>query len=58
MAFGQVTSEYQEHSDAVNTSSAPKVGYADSDGSSSTNHVRRTQTVYPTAGSCTPATTA
>jgi len=44
-AFGQVTSEYQEHSGAVNTSTTLKVGYAYATGAS--NHVRRTQTVYP-----------
>jgi len=40
-AFVWAASEYQEHSDAVTTSSTPKVDCAYSGGSLSTNHVGR-----------------
>src|SRR5206468_9783399 len=43
--FGQLITEYQAHSGAVNTSTSPKVQYAYADGSA--NHVRRTSITYP-----------
>jgi RHS repeat-associated protein len=43
--FGLLTTDYQSHSGAVNTSTSPKVQYAMSDGSS--NHARLTALIYP-----------
>ena len=43
--FGQLATEYQSHSGAVNTGTTPKVQYAYSDGSA--NHSRRTSMTYP-----------
>jgi RHS repeat-associated protein len=43
--FSQVTTEYQSHSGAVNTSTSPKVQYAYANGAS--NHVRKTSITYP-----------
>ena len=44
-SFGQLVTEYQEHSGAVNTSTSMKVQYAYADGSA--NHVRQTSLTYP-----------
>ncbi len=43
--FDQLTTEYQEHSGAVNTSTSKKVQYAYANGSSNT--IRRTSMTYP-----------
>lgn len=43
--FSQLTTEYQEHGGAVNTSTSPKVQYAYTDGSA--NHTRPTSLTYP-----------
>ncbi len=45
--LGQVTTEYQSHSGAVNTSTSPKVQYVYSEMSGGANHSRLTQVVYP-----------
>jgi hypothetical protein len=43
--FQQLTTEYQEHGGAVNTSTTPKVQYAYADGSA--NYTRLTKLTYP-----------
>ena len=43
--FGQLETEYQSHSGAVNTSTSPKVQYGYANGSSNT--IRRTDVTYP-----------
>jgi RHS repeat-associated protein len=43
--FGQLSTEYQEHDGAVNSSTSPKVGYSYADGSQ--GYIRLTQLVYP-----------
>jgi hypothetical protein len=43
--FGQLVTEYQEHSGAVSTSNTPKVQYAYAGGSD--NHIRPTSVTYP-----------
>jgi hypothetical protein len=43
--FGQLESDYQSHSGAVNTGTTPKVNYAYANGSA--NHIRRTKITYP-----------
>ena len=43
--FGQLTTEYQSHAGAVNTSTTPKVQYAYANGSANT--IRRTSCTYP-----------
>jgi len=45
--LGQLTTEYQSHSGAVNTSTTPKVQYGYSEMSSGVNHSRLTSTTYP-----------
>jgi RHS repeat-associated protein len=45
--FGQLTSDWQEHGGAVNTSSTPRVQYGYADGSSGSNQVRGTTLTYP-----------
>jgi hypothetical protein len=44
-AFGQLTTESQSHSGAVNVSTTPKVGYGYADGSANT--IRPTGLTYP-----------
>src|SRR5262249_61216800 len=44
---GQLTTEYQSHSGAVNTSTTPKVQYSYSEMASGANHSRLTSIVYP-----------
>ena len=43
--FGQVSTDYQEHGAAVNTSTSPKVQYAYATGSD--NSIRPTALTYP-----------
>ncbi len=43
--FGQLTTDYQSHEDAVNPATTPKVQYTYADGSDNT--VRPTALVYP-----------
>jgi len=45
--LGQMTTEWQSHSGAVNTSTTPKVQYTYSEMASGANHSRRTGMVYP-----------
>jgi RHS repeat-associated protein len=45
--LGQMTTEYQEHGGAVNTSTSPKVQYAWSEMSGGANHSRLTSITYP-----------
>ena len=47
--FGQLTSDYQSHSAAVNTGTTPKVGYTYADGSN--RNIRRLSSVYPSGRS-------
>jgi len=49
--FGQLSTEYQEHGGAVNTSTSPKVQYAYANGSA--NHFRPTTMTYPNGQSLT-----
>src|SRR5207249_4953898 len=44
---GQLTTEWQSHSGAVNTGSTPKVQYAYSEMSGGANHSRPTSVTYP-----------
>src|SRR5262249_28262103 len=45
--LGQLITEYQSHSGAVNTSTTPKVQYAYSEMASGANHSRPTSLTYP-----------
>jgi len=45
--LGQLTTEYQSHSGAVNTSTTPKVQYAYSEMAGGANHSRLTNMTYP-----------
>src|SRR5262249_61953167 len=45
--LGQLITEYQSHSGAVNTSPTPKVQYAYSEMASGANHSRLTSITYP-----------
>jgi hypothetical protein len=45
--LGQMTTEWQSHSGAVNTSTTPKVQYAYSEMASGANHSRLTNMTYP-----------
>ena len=45
--LGQLTTEYQSHSGAVNTSTTPKVQYAYTEMASGANHSRITSMTYP-----------
>ncbi len=45
--FNQLTTEYQQHGAAVNTSTSPKVQYDYADASSGSNTIRRTSCTYP-----------
>ncbi len=45
--LGQLTTEYQEHSGAVNTSTSPKVQYAYTEMASGQNNSRLTRMTYP-----------
>ncbi len=45
--LGQLTTEYQSHSAAVNTSTSPKVQYAYTEMASGANHSRLTSVTYP-----------
>ena len=43
--FGQLTTDYQSHEDAVNPATTPKVQYTYADGANNT--IRPTALVYP-----------
>src|SRR5207302_6379221 len=45
--LGQLITEYQAHSGAVNTSTTPKVQYAYSEMASGANHSRQVSITYP-----------
>ena len=45
--LGQLITEYQAHSGAVNTGSTPKVQYVYTEMASSANHSRLTKMIYP-----------
>ena len=45
--LGQLTTEYQSHSGAVNTSTTPKVQYAYTEMSGGVNNSRMTSMTYP-----------
>src|SRR5207245_8597183 len=51
--LGHLTTEYQSHSGAVNTSTTPKVQYTYSEMASGANHSRLTSIVYPNSRTIT-----
>src|SRR5205823_2044539 len=51
--LGQLITEYQAHSGAVNTSTSPKVQYTYSEMAGGANHSRLTSITYPTYDSTT-----